>query len=125
MLSEAISLENYKQLVGKPLGTSGWFLMDQQRIDRFAEVTEDRQFIHVDPVAAARTSFGGTIAHGFLSLSMLSAMASVIPPIAGSEMAVNYGLNGVRFLRPVGAGQYIRGVFILKGLEERGPGRWQ
>ena len=126
MVPEPVSLEQYRHLVGQQIGMSRWLLLDQPRIDRFAEVTEDEQFIHVDPAAAAKTPFGGTIAHGFLSLSMLSAMGiSVIPPVAGAEMAINYGLNSVRFLRPVGAGKRVRGVFVLKDLQERGPGQWQ
>lgn len=126
MLPEPVSLEKYRQLVGQRLGASGWFLLDQRRIDEFAAVTEDEQFIHVNPEVAARTPFGGTIAHGFLSLSMLSAMAmSVVPSIVGAEMTVNYGFNSVRFLQPVRAGKRIRGVFTLQGLQQRKPGQWQ
>lgn len=76
--------------------------------------------------AAAKTPFEGTIAHGFLSLSLFSAMAnSAIPSILGTEMEINYGLNGIRFLQPVGAGKRVRGVFLLKYLRERNPGQWQ
>ncbi len=120
-----IDLEEYKQLVGQSLGVSRWFEMDQPRIDRFAEVTEDDQFIHVDPEAAARTPFGGTIAHGYLSLSMISAMVmSTVPTINGALMGINYGLNSVRFLKPVGSGKRIRGSFVLKDLQERSAGQW-
>jgi len=126
MFSETISLDEYRQLIGHPVGVSRWFTMDQARIDRFAQVTEDEQFLHVDPEAAAKTPFGGTIAHGFLSVSMLSAMAaSAIPQLSGTEMAINYGLNSVRFLKPVGAGKRIRGVFVLKDMEERALAQWQ
>lgn len=126
MAAHEISLEQYRQLVGRQIGASRWFLIDQRRITRFAEVTEDEQFIHVDPEAAAGTQFGGTIAHGFLSLSLLSAMAaSAIPPIAGAEMAINYGFNSLRFLQPVRSGQRVRGSFALKDLKERAPGQWQ
>jgi len=126
MVTEPILLEQYRQLVGQQIGVSRWFLMDQPRIDRFAEVTEDEQFIHVDPVAATKTPFGGTIAHGFLSLSMVSVMAaSIIPLVVGAEMRINYGINSVRFLKPVGAGKRVRGLFTLKDLQERGPGQWQ
>ncbi|HEY0682176.1 MAG TPA: MaoC family dehydratase [Steroidobacter sp.] len=126
MAIEPVSLEQYRQFVGRQIGVSGWYLMDQQRIDRFAAVTEDERFIHVDPLAAATTPFGGTIAHGFLSLSMLSAMAaSVIPPVVGAEMMINYGLNSVRFLQPVGVGKHVRGIFTLKDLQERSPAQWQ
>lgn len=126
MAAHQISLEQYRQLVGRQIGVSRWFLIDQSRITRFAEVTEDEQFIHVDPEAAARTRFGGTIAHGFLSLSLLSAMAaSAIPPVAGAEMTINYGFNSVRFLKPVGTGQRVKGIFALKDFKERAPGQWQ
>ena len=126
MAGPPISLARYRQLVGQQVGASRWFLIDQPRIDRFAEVTEDAQFIHIDPASAAKTPFGGTIAHGFLSLSLLSAMAaSVIPPVDGAEMAINYGMNRVRFLKPVRSGRRLRGVFVLKDLQERDPGQWQ
>ena len=121
-----MTVDDYKQLVGDHLGFSEWFHMDQPRVDGFAKVTEDRQFIHVDPAAAAATPLGGTIAHGFLSLSMLGAMGmALIPPIVGATMTVNYGLNNVRFLSPVRVGKRVRGSFTLQGLEERGAGRWQ
>jgi acyl dehydratase len=125
MTAHEISLDQYKQLVGQQIGASRWFLIDQQRITRFAELTEDEQFIHVDPEAAARTRFGGTVAHGFLSLSLLSAMAaSAIPAIAGAVMTINYGFNSLRFLKPVCSGQRVRGSFVLKDLKERAPGQW-
>jgi acyl dehydratase len=117
-------LEQIRKRIGEEVGISGWFTMDQQRIDSFAESTEDRQFIHVDPDAAARTPFGGTIAHGFLSLSMLSRMAAdamLVPD--GLKMAVNYGLDRVRFIKPVGSGKRIRGRFRLDSVEEKGPGQ--
>ncbi len=126
MNAQPISVEQYRQLVGQQIGISRWFLIDQPRIDRFAEVTEDEQFIHVDPAAATKSPFGGTIAHGFLSLSLLSAMAaSAIPPVIGAEMAINYGMNRVRFLKPVGSGKRVKGVFVLEDFQERDPGQWQ
>jgi acyl dehydratase len=89
-----VSVQDYKAMVGKELGVSRWFEMDQKRIDTFAECTEDFQFIHVDPERAAETPFGGTIAHGFLTLSMLSAMAyELFPKLEGVKMGVNYGMN--------------------------------
>ncbi|HZB69916.1 MAG TPA: MaoC family dehydratase, partial [Sphingomicrobium sp.] len=106
------------------VGVSEWLTIGQDRIDAFADATEDRQFIHVDPDAAARTPFGGTVAHGFLSLSMLSRMgaeAMLIPD--GLKMAVNYGLDRVRFIAPVRSGQRIRGHFVLDSIEERAPGQ--
>ena len=106
---------------------SRWFVVDQARIDAFAEVCEDRQFLHVDPHAARRTPFGGTIAHGFLTLSLLSAMAydaqpGAAPGAPGQAMSVNYGLDRVRFLSPVPAGSRVRGRFRLAEREERRPG---
>jgi len=117
-------LDEIKARVGKEVGTSGWVLVDQERISAFAEATEDRQFIHVDPQAAARTPFGGTIAHGFLTLSLLSRMAAEAILIADTtRMIVNYGLDRVRFLAPVRAGTRIRGRFTLDGVEEKAPGQ--
>lgn len=111
-------------LIGQELGVSRWITVDQARIDAFAKVTEDHQFIHVDPArAAAETPFGGTIAHGFLTLSLLSAMAyDAQPQLDGIRMSVNYGFDRVRFLSPVPAGARIRARFTLKAAEERVPG---
>ncbi|MHB8285052.1 MAG: MaoC family dehydratase, partial [Caulobacteraceae bacterium] len=90
-------------LVGQELGVSDWFVIDQDRIDRFAEVTEDRQWIHVD-VERATAEIGGAIAHGFLTLSMLSAMTYTVMSVADASRGVNYGFNKVRFVSPVPAG---------------------
>ena len=120
------SLDEIRSKVGQEIGASEWILVDQPRIDAFAEVTEDHQFIHVDPVAAGKTPFGGTIAHGFLSLSLLSRMAAdvfLIPQ--GVKMAVNYGFERVRFLAPVRSGKRVRGRFTLVAVEEKRPGQWQ
>jgi acyl dehydratase len=117
------SVEKIRSRIGTEIGISEWLTIGQDRIDMFAEATEDRQFIHVDSQAAAATPFGGTVAHGFLSLSMLSwmgAQAMLIPE--GLKMAVNYGLDRVRFIAPVRAGQRIRGRFVLDSIEERSPG---
>jgi acyl dehydratase len=119
------SLEVIRSRVGEEVGVSSWLTVDQARIDAFAEATEDRQFIHVDPQAAAQTPFGGTIAHGFLSLSLLSRMgaeAMLLPD--GLRMAVNYGLDRVRFLAPVKSGKRVRGRFTLDSVEEKAPGQW-
>ena len=96
-------------------------------IDSFAEVTDDHQFIHVDPVRAAGTPFGGTIAHGFLTLSLLSRMAadSPFPPLAGVKMRVNYGMEGLRFISPVRSGARVRGAFTLATVDDKGSGRFQ
>src|SRR5215211_6385740 len=108
------TLDEIRTKVSEQVGVSGWLTVDQHRIDAFAEATEDRQFIHVDPAAAAQTPFGRTIAHGFLTLSLLSRMgaeAMLIPE--GLKMAVNYGFDRVRFLAPVRAGKRVRGRFVL------------
>jgi len=118
------SLDEIRARVGQEIGISSWILVDQTRIDAFAEATDDRQFIHTDPAAAAKTPFGGTIAHGFLSLSLLSRMgaeAMLIPE--GLRMAVNYGLDRVRFLAPVRSGSQVRGRFILDSVDMKAPGQ--
>ncbi|WP_448585862.1 MaoC family dehydratase [Thermaurantiacus sp.] len=118
-----LSLEALKAKVGETVGTSDWILVDQERIDRFAETTGDHQFIHVNPELARQTPFGTTIAHGFLSLSLLAPMGySAMPLIAGVKMGVNYGLNRVRFLAPVKSGSRIRGHFRLADVTERAKG---
>jgi len=112
-------------LVGAEVGVSDWILVDQKRIDGFADVTEDHQFIHVDPEAAKATPFGGTVAHGFLTLSLLSKMAvGVVPICEGFKMGVNYGFDKVRFAMPVRSGKRIRGRFTLMSAREKVPGQW-
>jgi acyl dehydratase len=119
-------VQRLNEMIGAEIGVSRWFEISQRRIDDFAEVTEDKQFIYVDPIAAKATAFGGTIAHGFLTLSMLSAIAyDALPEIEGLATSVNYGFDKVRFLAPVHAGQRIRGRFKLVGLTLRGPNEWQ
>jgi acyl dehydratase len=119
------SLDEIRDRIGEEVGVSSWLLVDQSRIDAFAEATEDRQFIHVDPAAAAQTPFGGTIAHGFLTLSLLSRMAAEAMLVPEEiKMAVNYGLDRVRFLAPVRSGKRVRGRFTLDSIEEKAPGQW-
>jgi acyl dehydratase len=120
------SIEDIKWRVGQEVGVSDWILVDQARIDAFAEITEDPQFIHIDPEAAAKTPFGGTVAHGFLTLSLLSRMAAdaMLRP-EGVKMGVNYGFERVRFLAPVRSGKRVRGRFTLAALDEKRPGQWQ
>ncbi|WP_417482126.1 MaoC family dehydratase [Maricaulis sp.] len=112
--------------IGQEIGLSDWIELDQSRIDQFADVTEDHQFIHLDPERAAKeTPFGGTIAHGFLSLSMLSRMAMDIAfTLEGMAMGINYGFDKVRFLVPVSSGKKIRGRFVLEDAVEKNPGQW-
>ncbi len=118
-----LSLTQYRARVGTELGVSNWLAIDQERIDAFAEVTLDRQFIHVDPEAARDSIFGGTIAHGFLTLSLLSGLArEALPAVAGVTASVNYGLNSVRFVAPVRSGRRIRGRFSLLAAADRSPG---
>lgn len=120
------SIEDIKAKVGSEVGLSDWILIDQARIDAFAEITEDPQFIHIDPEAAAKTPFGGTVAHGFLTLSLLSRMAAdAMPRPEGVKMGVNYGFERVRFMAPVRSGKRVRGRFCLERLEEKRPGQWQ
>jgi acyl dehydratase len=96
-------------LVGTELGPTAWLLVDQRRVDGFAETTEDRQWIHVDPERAASSPFGGPVAHGFLSLSLVSHFLSQLLEIRGCDMLVNYGLDKVRFPSPVPVGTRLRG----------------
>lgn len=120
------TIEEIKGKVGTDLGASPWIEVDQQAIDTFADVTGDHQFIHVDPAAAAQTPFGGTIAHGFLTLSLLSQMAAHVMLVPDTtRMAVNYGFEKVRFIAPVRSGKRVRGHFTLVSAEEKRPGRWQ
>jgi acyl dehydratase len=111
--------------VDQEVGVSDWTLVDQARIDAFADVTEDWQFIHVDLQRAKATPFGGTIAHGFLVLSLLSKMAyEATPQIEGLQVAVNYGFDKVRFLHPVRAGERVRARFKLAEAERKDASRW-
>ena len=120
-----LGTDELKDLVGKEVGLSDWIVVDQKRIDGFADVTEDWQFIHVDPDRAAKTPFGGAIAHGFLTLSMLSRLAEgVVPRLRDVRMGVNYGFDKVRFMNPVRAGKRIRGRFTLMAADERLKGQW-
>ncbi len=112
-------------LIGQEVGVSRWIEVSQARIDAFADCTEDHQFIHVDPEAARATPFGGTIAHGFLTLSLASAMSyDAVRPLDGVVMGVNYGFDKLRFLAPVPAGSRIRGRFRLLAAVDKGQGRW-
>ena len=118
------ALDEICRKVGQSLGCSEWIAVTQERIDQFADSTDDRQFIHVDPALAAHTPFGGTIAHGFLSLSLLSRMAADVMLVPETtKMAVNYGLDRVRFLAPVRSGARVRGHFILTSADEKAPGQ--
>lgn len=121
MSGRVIAAAELDGLVGREMGVSGWREVTQADIDGFAELTDDPQFIHVDPVrAAAESPFGGTIAHGFLTLSLLSAFGiEALPRIAERRMGVNYGFDRVRFVAPVRSGARVRGRFTLAALERR------
>jgi len=123
---EPLSLDAYRARTGALLGVSDWIAVDQAMISQFADVTRDWQFIHTDPLRAKATPFGGAIAHGLLTLSLVSAMSfTAVPAIAGAQMGVNYGFNSVRFVAPVLAGSRIQGLFTLKQCVERQPRQWQ
>ena len=112
-------------MIGTEVGLSKWIEIDQKRIDAFGDATEDWQFFHVDPEAAKQTPFGGTIAHGFLTLSLASAMSyEAVERLEGVVMGVNYGFDKLRFLAPVPAGSRVRGRFKLLSAEDKGGGRW-
>jgi acyl dehydratase len=120
-----LNRENLKESIGADLGTTEWVLIDQERINAFAVCTLDQQFIHVDPVHAAKTPFGGTIAHGFLTLSLLSHFAETAG--CGFEdmvMGINYGFDKVRFLAPVKVNSRVRGRALLLDVTEKKPGQF-
>ena len=119
------TLDEVAEAVGQDLGASDWVTIDQDRVNRFADVTEDHQFIHVDPERAKLTPFGGTIAHGFLTLSLMSAMSyDAVGALEGVTMGVNYGFDKLRFIAPVPVGSKVRGRFKLLSAEDKGGGRW-
>ncbi|QIS19056.1 MaoC family dehydratase [Nocardia terpenica] len=107
-MTEFADLAALQGAVGEEIGVSGWLTVDQERIDRFAEATGDHQWIHVDRERAAQGPYGGTIAHGFLTLSLLIPLANEATSVGGIRMGINYGLNRVRFITPVPAGGRIR-----------------
>lgn len=112
MTKNTLSIDQLVELQGQALGSSQWMTIDQSMINTFADVTQDHQFIHVDEEAARQTPFGGTIAHGFLTLSLLSAMAAqVLPTVQGQKSGVNYGINNLRFMSPVHSGKRVREIF--------------
>lgn len=120
-----VTAEEFMALVGGDLGVSAWTTVDQTRIDGFAAVTDDHQFIHVDPEAARASPLGTTVAHGFLSLSLVAGFSrEVVPGIRGTRMSFNYGINRLRFLAPVRSGARVRGRFKLKGVEAQDHGRY-
>ncbi|GLH34712.1 MULTISPECIES: MaoC family dehydratase [Pseudomonas] len=120
-----VPVTELSQYVGKELGRSDWLKIDQQRINLFAEATGDFQFIHVDPDKAAKTPFGCTIAHGFLTLSLIpKLMEDILVLPEGLKMVVNYGLDSVRFIQPVKVGSKVRLKVDLGEVTEKKPGQW-
>ena len=118
-MTEIEGVAKLGELVGREVGVSEWVEVSQERIGRFAEATGDRQWIHTDPERAARESpFRATVAHGFLTLSLLSEMGRTAVAVGGVRMGINYGLNRVRFVSPVPSGSRVRGRFTLSALEE-------
>ena len=114
MAGSSVNLSDYASRIGEEVGVSEWIEIGQQMIDEFAHTTLDDQYIHVDPARAADSPFGGTIAHGFLTLSLLSRMAfDALPAFENSTMGVNYGFNSLRFLTPVKSGACVRGRLLL------------
>ena len=126
MEAKVVSTGDLLGQVGKEVGVSPWVELGQERINQFADVTEDHQFIHVDLEKAKTTPFGGTIAHGLLTLSMLPCFAEgALPTLQGIQMGVNYGYDKIRFIQPVPSGSKVRGRFTLMEMSERRPGQWQ
>ena len=122
---KTIPLEEFKNLAGTELGVSEWLCIDQDRINRFADATDDHQFIHVDPERAAKTLFGSTIAHGYLTLSLvpyLNAQCMVAPQ--GTVMGINYGSDKIRFLQQVTTGSRVRSNTKVLSVREKAPGQW-
>src|SRR6201985_1029032 len=118
-----VSLAAYQAMVGKEVGVSSWHVVDQGRINVYADVIEDHQFIHIDPERAKReTPFGTTVAHGFLTMSLMSIMSyEVMPVIEGTTMGVNYGFDKLRFISTVRSGSRVRGSFVLAEAKLRKP----
>jgi acyl dehydratase len=114
-------------MIGTVTGTSDWVLIDQEMINKFADATGDHQFIHVDIEKARLTPFGQTIAHGFLTLSLIPLLSAKAdsPRLANLKMAVNYGSDKLRFLSPVKSGKRVRAHFKLISMDEKRPGQWQ
>jgi len=119
-----MQLEEIQAKVDTELGCSDWIPSDQELVNRFADVTRDHQYIHVDAERAAATPFGGTIAHGLLTLSLLPCMTNQVEIAAGAAMVINYGFDKVRFISPVRVGSKVRGRVRLLSAQERSPGQW-
>ena len=117
-----LTIAELEQSAGRDLGTSSWHTVDQQKINLFAEATGDHQWIHVDPEQAAQGPFGGTVAHGYLTLSLLPMLMSEVVSVTDAQMGVNYGTEKIRFTAPVPSGSRVRLHAKLLRAERRGPG---
>ena len=126
-MKDAITLDQLREAIGTEIGCSEWREVTQEMINQFADATDDHQFIHVDPERAAKeTPFGGTIAHGFLTLSLLSTLAyEALPMLEGATMGINYGFDKLRFMSPVRSGKRVRGRFVLAEAKLRKPNELQ
>ena len=123
-MKKIVNMDDLPGLIGQEIGTGDWFEVTQEQINQFADVTHDWQFIHVDPEKAAETMFGTTIAHGFLSLSMLTKLCEgAMLGVNGMTMGVNYGFEKVRFMTPVKVNSKIRAVVTLKDAQIKGAGK--
>ncbi|AQX31117.1 MaoC family dehydratase [Bartonella schoenbuchensis] len=123
-MQRTIAIQDIKNFIGKEIGLSQWRLVTQDMINQFASATDDHQWIHVDEEKAKKTPFGGTIAHGFLTLSLLSTLAyEALPKLEGATMGINYGFDKIRFVSPVKTGAQIRARFILDDAKIRPSGR--
>jgi len=121
-MSVVISTDQLASYIGKEVGVSDWITVDQDRINQFADATGDHQYIHVDPERAAQTPFGGTIAHGFLTMSLMVVMGyEGSLKLDNSVMGINYGFDKLRFINPVKVNSQIRGRFVLLSAEDRNP----
>ncbi len=125
-MSNLINASQLQDYVGKEVGLTDWIEVDQERINQFADATGDHQYIHLDAERAAQTPFGTTIAHGFLTLSLLSMLSGIGGglKLENTVMGINYGLDKVRFLNPVKSGAKIRARFVLASAEEKKPGNY-
>jgi acyl dehydratase len=123
-MANTVTAADYKAMVGTEVGVSNWITVDQEMINKFADATGDHQFIHVNEELAKQTPFGTTIAHGFLTLSLMPLMGyEALPAMADTKMGVNYGTNKLRFIAPVKSGKKVRGRFKLLALDESKPGQ--
>ncbi|KEG16221.1 hypothetical protein H705_01034 [Bartonella bacilliformis Cond044] len=124
IMQRKIAVQDIPNFIGQEIGVSSWRLVTQDMINQFASATDDHQWIHVDEEKAKETPFGGTIAHGFLTLSLLSTLAyEVLPELEGATMGINYGFDKVRFMTPVKTGARIRARFVLSDAKVRLSGR--